>query len=85
MSDPRPEKKRNPHHGDMRVVLRRDGERTWHLAALLDGDIAGATVLDCDEPTALDRAQTLAGWFDAELVVERIGLAAMTLNEVVIP
>lgn len=57
----------------MKVVLRRDGASSWHMAAVLDDEVVSAVVLDADEPTALSRAETLAGWFDAELVVERVG------------
>lgn len=64
----------NPYAG-MKVVLRRDGPNAWMLMAILDDKIVSAASLIADEATAMSRAHTLAGWFDAELILQRVGLA----------
>ena len=77
MSEQAARKKHNPYEG-MRVHLRRlrHGSSQWHLYAVHEDEIVSSTTMvDVDEATALERATTLAGWFDAELVVEKIGVS----------
>lgn len=62
------------HYADMKVTLRRIGETEWLMFSGCDGAIVASVALEgVDEKTALERATTLAGWFDAELVVEKVG------------
>lgn len=62
------------HYATMKVTLRRIGETQWLMFTECDGGIvASVNLIDVDEATALERATTLAGWFDAELVVEKVG------------
>ncbi len=60
----------NP-YADMKVVLRRHGPQRWSLLTVCDGDVSAQYAMDVDQATAYARAQQLASWFDAELVIER--------------
>ena len=62
---------RHKHYADMRVILRRHSPNRWSLLTICEDDISAQHVMEVDEPTALARAQKLASWFDAELVVEK--------------
>lgn len=67
--------RKNPHYDGMRVTLRRWGEAEWLMFAECDeGIVASVNLSGVDEATALERATTLASWFDAELVVEKVGV-----------
>lgn len=57
-----------------KVTLRRMGEVDWLLFAEKDGGIIASMCFEARESVALERAQQMASWFDAELVVEKVGL-----------
>lgn len=61
----------NPYR-HMKVTLRRVLANEWLMFAEDEGSICASATMYADEATALSRASTLAGWFDAELVVERL-------------
>lgn len=66
--------RQNRHYADTKVTLRRVESNEWLMFTECDGAIVASVTVWGDEATALARATTLAGWFDAELVVEKVGL-----------
>ena len=66
---------KSPHYEGMVVHLRRDGAREWALYTVLEGQVTSFATLIADEETAISRAEGLAGWFGAELVISRVGAA----------
>lgn len=59
----------NPYR-DMKVVLRHLGADAWLLTAVEEGQVLSSTTIRAPAKEALSRAETLAGWFGADLAVE---------------
>lgn len=65
--------KTNPYQ-DTKVTLRRIGSDSWLMFTEDEGSIVASVTLESvSEKDAIERATTLASWFDAELVLEKVG------------
>lgn len=65
--------KTNPYQ-DTKVTLRRLGATDWMMFTEDEGSIVASVTLEgVSEEVAIARATTLASWFDAELVLEKVG------------
>ncbi len=47
------------------------GDLEWQMVAIVDGEVASQTVFKAERDVAIQRAEVLASWFDADLVLER--------------